>query len=173
MILLGIAILFVLAWLLSGYRHGFVNGLLRLALWLVVWYIAIKFSKPFGTVISNFVDGQFIRTSVPQDLVSHGSQFLASGISFCILLLLGGAISHYVLRSLKIIRHIPLLGWVDGVLGALLYGVIGIVIAFFSLQVLSVIPNVWVQDQFLNTPQLNELLDNAPFFAEQIYNWWL
>ena len=87
--------------------------------------------------------------------------------------MLGGAISHYVLRSLKIIRHIPLLGWVDGVLGALLYGVIGIVIAFFSLQVLSVIPNVWVQDQFLNTPQLNELLDNAPFFAEQIYNWWL
>ena len=65
MILLGIR-LFVVAWLLSG-RHGFINGLLRLALAKhVVWYVAIKFSKPFGTVISNFVDGQFIRTSVPQ-----------------------------------------------------------------------------------------------------------
>lgn len=173
MILLGIALVFVLLWFISGYRHGFVNGLLRLSLWVVVWYIAIKFSKSLGAVISNFVDGQFIRTTVPQDVVGHGSEFLASGLAFSVLLILGGTVSHYVLRSLSIIRRIPILGWVDGVLGAVLYGIIGAVIAFFGLELLSVIPNVWVQDQFLNTPELNHVLDNAPFFAQQIYQWWL
>ena len=98
---------------------------------------------------------------------------MGSGLVFIVLLMVGGAISHYVLRSLKIIRHIPLLGWVDGVLGGILYGFIGAVIAFFTLQLLSVVPNTWIQDQFLNTPQLNQILDNVPFFAEQIYHWWL
>ena len=173
MILLGAAIIFILIWFISGYRHGFVNGLLRIALWFVVWYIAIKFAKPVGSVVTNFVNGQFVRTSVPQDVVSHGTQFLGSGLVFIVLLMVGGAISHYVLRSLKIIRHIPLLGWVDGVLGGILYGFIGAVIAFFTLQLLSVVPNTWILDQFLNTPQLNQILDNVPFFAEQIYHWWL
>ncbi|WP_278848548.1 CvpA family protein [Leuconostoc lactis] len=173
MILLGIAIIFVLLWLISGYRHGFVNGLLRLALWVVVWYIAIKFAQPFGQFLSRFLAGQFVRNTVPQDVVSHGSQFLGSGIAFSLLLILGGTVSHFVLRSLHVIRHIPILGWVDGVLGALLYGVIGVVIAFFALQVLSVVPDVWIQDQFLSTPLLNQLLDGVPFFAEQIYHWWL
>ncbi|MCT8388719.1 CvpA family protein [Leuconostoc holzapfelii] len=173
MILLGSAIIFVFLWLVSGYRHGLVNGLLRLALWAVVWYIAIKFAQPFGHFLSRFVAGQFVRTTVPQEVVNQGSQFLGSGIAFSVLLILGGFVSHYVLRSLRVIRHIPFLGWVDGVLGACLYGVIGVVIAFFALQVLSVVPNVWVQDQFLKTPLLNQLLDGVPFFAEQIYQWWL
>ncbi|KAA8324781.1 CvpA family protein [Leuconostoc carnosum] len=173
MILLIIAVIFVLASLLSGYRHGFVNGLLRLALLVVVWYIAIKFAEPLGAVFSNFVSGQFVRTDVPQDVANQGSKFLASGLTFTVLLIIGGAVSHYILRSLSIIRRIPLLGWVDGVLGAILYGLISATITFFALQLLSVIPNVWLQDQFLNTPLLNEILDNAPFFAQQIYQWWL
>ncbi|ADG40613.1 MULTISPECIES: CvpA family protein [Leuconostoc] len=173
MILLIIGFIFILSWVISGYRHGLVNGLLRLALWFIVWYIAIKFARPVGAVLTQFVDGQFVRTGVPQHVVNQGSQFLASGLVFSLLIMLGGTVSHYVLRSLKIIRHIPLLGWVDGALGAFLYGAIGMVIAFFALELLSVVPNVWIQDQFLNTPELNRLLDNAPFFAQQIYQWWL
>ena len=57
-----------------------------------------------------------------------------------------------------------------GILTPIVYGV---VIAFFALQVLSVVPDVWIQDQFLSTPLLNQLLDGVPFFAEQIYHWWL
>ena len=102
MILLGIATIFVLLWLISGYRHGFVNGLLRLALWVVVWYIAIKFAQPFGQFLSRFLAGQFVRTTVPQDVVSQGSQFLGSGIAFSLLLILGGTVSHFVLRSLHL-----------------------------------------------------------------------
>ncbi|MGX7051687.1 CvpA family protein [Leuconostoc palmae] len=173
MIILGISAVFILCWIISGYKHGFVNGVLRLALWIIVWYIAIKFSKPVGSYIANFVNGQFIRTTIPQDVAGHGSQFLGSGIAFTVLLILGGVISHYVLRSMSIIRRIPFLGWVDGLLGAILYGTIGAVISFFVLQLLSVIPEPWVQDQFLNTPQLNQILDQAPFFAGQIYQWWL
>ncbi|WP_273720148.1 CvpA family protein [Leuconostoc mesenteroides] len=173
MILLGLAIIFILITIRMGYRMGLVNAVLRFILWVIVWYIAIKFSKPFGQLLTDFVSGQFVRTTMPQSVVGDGSQFLASGLVFTIIFILGGIVSHWILKSFSVVRHIPLLGWFDAILGGLLYGIMGAVIAFFALELLSVMPNVWIQDQFLKTPLLNDILDNMPFFANQIYNWWL
>ncbi|GMA70248.1 hypothetical protein GCM10025879_14940 [Leuconostoc litchii] len=173
MILLGLTVILILFTIVKGYHMGLVNAVLRFILCVIVWYIAIKFSKPVGQLLTNIVSGQFVRTTVPQTVVGEGSQFLASGIVFTLILILGGIVSHWILKSFSVVRHIPLLGWLDSVLGGLLYGIVGAVIAFFALQLLSVMPNDWVQDQFLKTPLLNEILDNMPFFASQIYNWWL
>jgi len=106
-------------------------------------------------------------------VIGDGSQFLASGLVFGLIIIVGGILSHAILRTIKIVRRIPILGWLDGVLGAIFCGLIGASIAFFVLEMLSVVPNAWVQDQFLNTPLLNTILDKTPFLADQIYHWWL
>ncbi|MCT4420257.1 MULTISPECIES: CvpA family protein [Leuconostoc] len=173
MIILGLSFLFVLLWIFSGYRQGVIRAVLRVILWVVVWYIAIKLSQPIGQYLTHLVSGQFVRTTIPESVVGDGSQFLASGLIFGLIIIIGGLLSHAILRTFKIVRRLPILGWLDGILGALFCGLIGASIAFFVLELLSVVPNTWVQDQFLNTPMLNTILDKTPFLADQIYHWWL
>lgn len=173
MILLIGTLIFVLLWFVYGWRKGLVNATLRLIFFIGTWYIAIKFSKPLSGAIANIVNGDFFRTTIPQAVAGDGSNFLASGIVFVLILAIGGTVSTMILRQFKIIRRIPLLGSLDAILGAVVCGLIGITIAFFILQLLSVIPNSWLQDQFMNTPELDYILDKLPFFAQQIYNWWL
>lgn len=173
MILMWIAIIFLLLMFMSGYRMGLVTTLARFALWALVFYIATVLSKPLASVFSTWVSGQFARPSVPSALANEGTQFLSSGLAFAVIMILGSFLGHFLLRSIHFVRRIPFLGKIDGILGAILSLVLGLVITFFLLQLFSVVPNAWLQGQFAENHLLNEFMDQFPMISNQIYHWWL
>ncbi|CAK1239919.1 CvpA family protein [Fructobacillus fructosus] len=173
MILLWIVVIFILLMAYSGYRTGFVTALTRLILWAVIFYAATVLSKPLSSLFAGWTTGQFARPSVPSSWASSGSTFLASGIAFALILIIGSLIGHFLLRPVHFIRRVPFLGQLDGLLGATLSIIFALVFAFFCLELLSVIPNAWIQGQFTESSLLNEFLDQFPIISNKIYQWWL
>lgn len=173
MVLLWIGIIFIFLMAYSGYRTGFVTALTRLLLWAVIFYVATILAKPLSTVFSGWIAGQFARPTVPTSWANSGSTFLASGIAFTLLIIIGSFIGHLILRPVHFIRRLPLLGQFDGLLGAALSTIFALVLVFFCLELLSVIPNAWLQGQFTESSLLNEFLDQFPIISNKIYQWWL
>ncbi|MFC4760918.1 CvpA family protein [Fructobacillus durionis] len=173
MVLMWIAILFLIVMTHSGYRTGFVMSLTRVVLWGLILYVATVLSKPLSTVFSGWISGQFARPSVPTTWANDGSSFLASGLAFVVIMMVGSFIGHFLLRSIHFVRRLPFLGKIDGLLGALLELAFGLVLTFFCLQILSVIPNAWLQGQFTENHYLSDYLDQFPIISNQIYQWWL
>ncbi|MBS9336294.1 CvpA family protein [Fructobacillus papyrifericola] len=173
MVLMWIGILFLVLMVHSGYRTGLVTSLAKIVLWGLVLYVATVLSKPLSTVFSGWISGQFARPSVPSSWANSGSTFLASGIAFAVIMALGTFVGHFLLRSVHFVRRIPFLGKVDGLLGALLSLALGLVLAFFALEILSVIPNAWLQGQFTENQYLNHYIDQFPIISNKIYQWWL
>ncbi|MBS9335429.1 CvpA family protein [Fructobacillus sp. M1-13] len=173
MVLMWIGILFLVLMVHSGYKTGFTTSLARIVLWGLVLYVALVLSKPLSTVFAGFISGQFARPTVPTSWANSGTSFLASGLAFALILALGSFVGHFLLRSIHFVRRIPLLGKLDGLLGAALSLVLGLVLIFFCLQILSVIPNAWLQGQFAENQFLNHYLDQFPIISNQIYQWWL
>ncbi|CAK8054661.1 CvpA family protein [Eupransor demetentiae] len=173
MVLMILGLILVLLMIYSGYQAGLVHVLARLILFVLIFFVATQLSKPLGQVGVHFLTGHFIRPQVPDNVSQDGSQFLASGLAFSLIMFLGSMLSRYLLRSVHFVRRIPILGRLDGLLGGLFYGAVGLVICFFILQVLSVIPNFWIQNQLVNSPVLNYFLDRFPVFSQNIYQWWL
>lgn len=160
----------------SGYRVGFVRAIVRLVTWAVVWYVAIKLTKPLAEVVSPYVPdltAQFVRSGVPDAAVNQASDFLLAGLAFAVIMIIGQILARALLRQLRWIKKVPVLGFVDAVGGLIVYLAITVIVLFFTVQILSVIPNPWLQDQFLQANHLNDLMDRLPFFADQIYQWWL
>ncbi|CAK1238996.1 CvpA family protein [Fructobacillus tropaeoli] len=164
-------VIFLMA--LSGYREGLVHVLARLAIFCLVFYMATVYSKPLADLFSNWVSGQFSRPGVPEEVSRQGTQFLSSGLAFMVVMALGSFVGHYLLRPIRFIRRLPILGALDGLLGGILYLGIGVVLSFVILQVLSVVPNAWLQMQFSQSPILNQFLNTTPVLSNQIYQWWL
>ncbi|CAH1852714.1 CvpA family protein [Convivina praedatoris] len=173
MVILLLGVILLILMMRSGYRAGLVTTMVRVFLWLVIFYISMKLAKPLGEIISTWVSGQFIRPEVPQSISHQGQQFLASGLISLLLIVIGNALSRYLLQSVHLVRHLPFLGGLDAVLGSFFYGVIALILFFFILQVLSVLPNAWIQDQLVDSPILNYYLDRFPVFSNTIYQWWL
>jgi uncharacterized membrane protein required for colicin V production len=166
----------VIAAAASGYRVGFLRAIVRLVTWVIVWYVAIKLAKPVAAVIQPYLPdltAQFVRSGVPDAAVNQAGDFLIAGLAFTLIMIIGQLLARAILRQLRWIKKVPILGFVDALGGLAVYVVITIIVLFFTVQILSVIPNPWLQDQFLEANYLNDLMDRLPFFAEQIYQWWL
>ncbi|MDF7627409.1 CvpA family protein [Lactobacillaceae bacterium L1_55_11] len=170
-LIIGIAVVLLMAY--RGYQDGIMTVLGRLILWILIFYLALRLSRPLGDFLTQMVTGHFVRPDVPSVYSDDGTPFLASGLAFTLILLLGKLLMHFILRPIHLIRHIPVLGQLDGLLGAVGEAGLALVICFFVLQVLSVIPNAWLQDQLVTSPILNRFLNEFPFFSENIYQWWL
>ncbi|GAO99737.1 CvpA family protein [Fructobacillus ficulneus] len=173
MILSIVVIIFILLMFYSGYQEGIVHVLARLALFALVFYMATILSKPLAGVFENWVSGQFARPGVPQEVSRQGTQFLSSGLAFAVVMSVGSMLGHFLLRPIRFVRRLPILGSLDGILGGLLYLALGVFLSFLILQVLSVIPNEWLQMQFSQSSFLNSFLNKTPVLADQIYQWWL
>lgn len=173
MILTLIFLVFLLLMVWSGYSEGLVHVLARLAVWALVFYMATVLSKPLAELFSSWVSGQFARPGVPQTVSREGTQFLSSGLAFTVVMMVGSMIGHFLLRPIRFVRRLPFLGQLDGLLGGLVFLAIGVVVSFFVLQVLSVLPNAWLQMQFSQSQFLNQFLDSTPVLSNQIYQWWL
>ncbi|MDF7637705.1 CvpA family protein [Leuconostocaceae bacterium ESL0958] len=173
MILLTIFILFVLLMAYSGYQAGLVRTIIRCLVFVCAFYLATAFAKPLAEWFGSYVNGQFFRPGVPENLSRQGSDFLAAGIAFALIMAAATWLGHFLLRPFHIIHRLPILGSLDAWLGALLYLALGLTLSFFILQLLSVLPNYWLQTQFSDTDLLNRFLDEFPLFSQQIYQWWL
>ncbi|HEY4400287.1 MAG TPA: CvpA family protein [Lactobacillaceae bacterium] len=171
-----VGLILVLA-LWSGFRVGFLRALARLVAVAIVWYIAIKLSKPLAQAVFEPLlpqhKAQFVLSGVPDEVVNQAGPFLLSGLAFAAIMLIGGIVARLFLGQLKWIKKVPVLGFLDALAGALIYGVIAVVILFFALQLVSVWPNAWLQDQLLAATYLTEWLNKVPVLSDQIYQWWL
>lgn len=171
-IIFGLAL--VLAFM-QGYRYGLVNTIARVIGYVILGIVALLFAHPLGLVITKFLGDAFVafRPGAPNQLVNQGSQFLGAGLGFMIIYLIGGIFVHSILRSLRFIKKIPIINTINAILGGVVNLVLTYIISFFALQLLSVMNIAWVQQQFVDAPFLNSILDQTPILSNAIYQWWL
>lgn len=174
MILTIITFIIILLNALKGFKVGISRAIINALLFILVWFFAIKLSRPIAEhILINWPDGEFVRNGVPDSVLHQGTAFLASGIVFIVLYAIGYLIIFWFMSHLNLLRKIKATGLVDKVLGAVIYMAVSAVFCFFVLQILSVFPNAWLQKQFAQADLLNLFLNRFPFFAENIYQWWL
>lgn len=172
LIVLGLSL--ILAFM-NGYRYGFVNTLARSIGYFAIAIIAFLFAHPLGKIIANFINNSYVafRPNVPVNVINQGNQFLASSLSFAIIYIIGGFFVHSILKGLNFIKKIPVIGFVNALLGGIISLVLTYVICFFILQMLSLMNIDWVRNQFVQAPILNAILDKTPILSDQIYQWWI
>lgn len=160
---------------MQGYRYGLVNTLARVIAYALLGFVALLFAHPLGKVIAQFIDNSHValRSNTPEIFLNQGSQFLCAGLAFIIIYVAGGFFVHTILRSLQFIKKIPIVGKLNALLGGLLNFILVYIVSFFTLQILAVVNIPWVQQQFLQAPILNTILNKTPILSEAIYQWWL
>lgn len=171
-VIFGIAVIIAFV---NGYRKGLVRTIAQLGGYVFLTIIATMLAHPVGQLVTKLLTSASAayRPTVPTFVLDKGVQFLASGISFSLIFFIGGIIVHNLLKSLKFIQKIPVVGGINAIIGGTVSALIIYVIGFFILSMLSVMNITWVHQQFVAAPILNNILDNTPIISNQIYHWWL
>ncbi|MFL1695211.1 CvpA family protein [Weissella kandleri] len=174
-----ISILILLALLMAwmhGYHEGFVRVLIRSVGRVLVWVLAVLLAHNVGDVIANLVNNQLTSTwssPVSASLLNQSNRFLYSGIGFSLVTMIGFAILRQIQRSMRILNKVPVLGFFNRVLGALLNTIIMYTGIFFLLYILGAFDWTWMHEQITYSPVAQFVMQETPILSSQIYQWFI
>ena len=185
MIITIVAILYLLLRTLAGYHRGIMQTLVRTIGLVVVWLLAIYFSKYLGQIISPFVSeplNQFINDSighvtqikdVGSQAIDASTKTVASSIAFFAIIAIGTLIVNLIGRSLHGIRRVNYFGFIDGIFGAILSLAVGLFIIYLSSKILTVIPwqNGFIADQLNQAPWIGRVAGGDLIDTNSVINW--
>lgn len=176
--LLTILLLLVLlaAWV-RGYRNGLLRTFVRMVGRILIWVIAILLAHRLGVwLMDTFFSSataQYGATTAPDIAKDTALQFMASGIAFGLITMIGYFILRSVENGVKFLNHIPVIGWINRLLGAILNLIIIYILIFFILQIFQTWQVTWWQDQLTNSKLAQWILTQTPFLSSEIYQWWI
>lgn len=177
MVLSGIIIIILLFAFTRGYKIGLLRTFIRLIGRIIIFTVAIllahRIGSWFATNLLSGANAQYGATSVPHALTHSATEFMASGVAFGLLTMVGFFILRSVENGVKFLNKIPLLGWVNKILGALLNLLIMYVLVFFVLQIFQTwsVPS-W-QNQLSTSTLAQWMMNETPYLSHAIYEWWL
>ena len=167
----------LLAAVLRGRYLGFVRSLLSLGGRFVVYAVAVLMSHRLGSWIHETflmtVQARWAANGVPEFVSDKANEFLASGLAFGLIMIIGTFIVSSIERSLRFINHVPLLGTVNRLAGMLVYGLLVYVEIFFVLQLTQTWEIPWYHDAMIQSPIAQWILNQTPYFSDAIYQWWI
>ncbi|GAB6092409.1 CvpA family protein [Furfurilactobacillus curtus] len=173
MILSLIVIFLLLSALGRGYRRGFVAELVSTIGYLVVLIVAKILTPSVSAMIQTWLPTNHQHSVNDQLLSTQVNHFWASGIAFWGLLIVGFVLLHFVMRSLNLFTHLPVIHGINAFAGAIIAGCLMYGLIFFGLAVASVWPSAWLHQQIATAPICQWILHQTPLLSEQIYQWWL
>lgn len=171
-----IVILIFLA-MIHGYRLGMVRSLTMLVGRLIVYTFAILLAHKLGSwlysAFFNSISANWTATNVPTTVANQPAEFLASGIAFTIIILIGMSIVKAIERSLRFINKIPILSTLNRLAGLIVLGLVVYVEIFFVLQITQTLNIPWYTQELANSSIAQGIMNNTPYISEAVYDWWL
>lgn len=179
-LIISMAILLILAgcWF-NGRKRGLVALLISTATYFIGWLVARMGAKPLGLFLSNILpsigEHELSPTGSPLSrmLTISSNQFFYNGIAFFIIFYGITFLSRWLLKRVKFLKHIPVLGTVNGWAGGLLDVLIGYLIIFMVLMIFQLWPAAWWQDQLANSGLAQWIILKTPLLAENAIHWFM
>ena len=172
MILSTIILLLLIVSIIRGYRNGLLSMIITGVTFLVS-YFGAKFLAPIiGDWLTNFFPeinhGTTISVAVLASL--NLNQFFYRGLAFtsCFIILM--IVIRLLLRRLKWLAKLPILGTIDRWIGAILDFIICYVIIFILLMVFQLCPVGWWQVQLANSEIAQLMIKETPFLTQTLIN---
>lgn len=172
MILSTIILLLLLISLVHGYRRGFLSIIISVISYLLS-YIGARLCSP--------MIGNWLASIFPE--INHGTaiagaalsqlnlnQFFYRGIAFTISFIILVTIIRILLRRLKWVTRLPILGTIDRWIGSLLNLVVCYVIIFVVLMIFQLYPAGWWQVQLANSDIAQLIIKQTPFLTQTVIN---
>ncbi|MCI1975372.1 MAG: CvpA family protein [Limosilactobacillus sp.] len=172
MVLSTIILLLLIISIVHGYRKGLLSMVLSVLTYIISYYGAKYLAPHIGDWLAGVLPEISHGTAISgNDLIGLNlSQFFYRGIAFIIGFAIFVAILKLLLRRLKWISKLPILGIIDRWLGAGLNLVIVYVILFVLLMVLQLYPAGWWQAQLASSEIAQVIIKETPFLTQTVIN---
>lgn len=160
----------------KGYQYGFLRTFAISVGRVIIWTLAVLLAHNLGTVMQNFftsaVNAQW-STEVGGQFIGKATEFLFSGMGFAIITIIGTLLLRIIVRGLKFINHLPLLGFTNRLAGLLLNMIMMYVTVFFTLQIIGIWPISELHVQLTHSPVAQMIMQKTPVLSRTIYEWFL
>lgn len=137
-----IAVLLIAA-VITGYITGFVMKVANLAVLVASYFIALMLANMLSPQLEDYINGQVSQTPVAfaGGIMADTAGNLAHNIVFSIILVISFIILHHVVSVLKVTSHIPVIGKIDRICGAIAGFFIDFIVIYIIFSIFfSVVP---------------------------------
>ncbi|MFD1067455.1 CvpA family protein [Oceanobacillus locisalsi] len=169
-----IMILFIFG-IMMGLKRGFILQLFHLTGFIIAFIVAVMYYSPVAERLSLYIPYP--------DLSSDGawSSFLENlpvedafynAISFALIFFAVKFILQIIASMLDFVAAIPIISFVNKILGAVLGFIEIYLISFIILYILALTPVGGVQEAIQGSSLAMLIIEQTPYFSERIYELW-
>lgn len=177
MILTTVILVILLGCWLNGRKRGVIAIVISTATYFLGWLLARVGSRPLGLFLSSILpsigsqpatlDGSHLSNAI----TTSSNQFLYNGIAFMIIFYGVTWFSRWLLRRLRFLKKVPVVGTVNGWAGGILDVICGYLIIFMFLMIFQMWPNAWWQDQLAQSGLAQWMITETPIVTTAAIHW--
>lgn len=168
-----IIIVILICAFIYGMHRGLLIMLLRLISLIILFFVAHNFAGIFGNwleqIVETFSQGS-VTWNADQGSLSGSSTFYY-GLAYWLILIVGGLILYRVVKTLNLIRKIPVLGQLNALAGGLVSSILSYLIIFVALIIMQSWPTVEVRQNVYGSTVAQFILQKTPVMSQNLKNW--
>ncbi|WP_076461225.1 CvpA family protein [Limosilactobacillus caccae] len=170
MVLTTFIILILLGCFINGRRRGLLAMVLMLGTYIIAWLVARQGTQLVGSWLKSFLPPIGESATFSANLLNNinSNLFFYNGVAFMVIFTAVSIICHWGIRQLNWIRHLPIIGTVDQLVGGLISFLIGYVIIYVVLIVMQLWPGEWWQLQIANSGLARFIITQTPGMAQLV-----
>lgn len=167
MVLTTIIILMLIGAFCYGHRRGILSIVLSALVYLVAWIGSSAFSRLIGTWLAGWLPATDSTTPLSGNQLAHLdlNLFFYRGIAFIIGFIVIVIILRLLIRQLNWVKHIPILGSIDRIIGGLAALIICYLAILVVLMIIQLWPNGWWQMQLANSELARLMITETPIIT--------
>ena len=175
---MGILLILLGCWI-NGSKKGLVAMVISTATYFLGWVLARIGAKYLGIILSTILpsiggnEPPATGSSIFNTLTISNNQFFYNGIGFLIIFYGTAFISRWLLKRVRFLKKVPIVGTINGIAGGALDIVIGYLIIFMLLMVLQMWPGSWWQNQLATSGLAQWIITSTPGLARSAINWFV
>lgn len=153
-----IAVLLI-ASVITGYITGFVMKIANLAVLVASYFIASIIANMLSPQLEDYINGQVSQTpaAFAGGIMADTAGNITHNIVFSVVLVLSFVILHHVASVLKVTSHIPVIGKIDHICGAVAGFFIDFIVIFIICSIFfSVVPKETLNDMGLTKEAIED-----------------
>lgn len=138
--------------------------------YLVSWLVARLASPLLAGLLSGFLPDVAGGSSYSKALLAVGdlNHFFSRGVAFLIIFTIVSFLCHWIVRQLRWIRRVPIVGTVDRLAGGVISFLLGYLVIFIVLTVVQLWPAEWWQLQIANSGLARFIISQTPLLAHSV-----
>ncbi|GIO21741.1 CvpA family protein [Oceanobacillus sp. J11TS1] len=170
-----ILIILLLFGVMMGLKRGFILQLFHLTGFIIAFLVAVMYYRPFAEKLSLYIPypdltGDGAWSEFLQNLPVEAAFYNA--ISFAVIFFAVKVILQIIASMLDFVAAIPVISFINKILGAVLGFVEVYLISFIILYILALAPIASVQEAIQGSSIAMRMVEHTPYFSELIFELW-